>query len=135
MGSFESQSISFEAGRVVRRRKQQFRVLVWHAWKSLYYYIRTLRIGKENWHFYLLGSKRSSQYQEKRSWIRLVCNFRLTLSLICATNECVMNSFYFQFGSESWSCLQLSLRSSRKALVSVRRPQEPLQGRLHHVFS
>ena len=31
MGSFESQSISFEAGRVVRIRKQPFRVLVWHT--------------------------------------------------------------------------------------------------------
>ena len=31
MGSFESQPIRFEAGRVVRIRKQQFRVLVWHA--------------------------------------------------------------------------------------------------------
>ena len=31
MGSFESQSISFEAGRVIRIRKQQFRVLVWHT--------------------------------------------------------------------------------------------------------
>ena len=30
MGSFDSQPISFEAGRVVRIRKQQFRVLVWH---------------------------------------------------------------------------------------------------------
>ena len=31
MGSFERQSISFEAERVVRIRKQPFRVLVWHA--------------------------------------------------------------------------------------------------------
>ena len=31
MGSFESQTINFEAGRVVRIRKQQFGVLVWHA--------------------------------------------------------------------------------------------------------
>ena len=31
MGSFELQSISFEAERVVRIRKQPFRVLVWHA--------------------------------------------------------------------------------------------------------
>ena len=31
MGSFESQSISFEAGRVIRIRKQQFRVSVWHT--------------------------------------------------------------------------------------------------------
>ena len=31
MGSFESQSISFEAGRVVGIREQQFGVLVWHA--------------------------------------------------------------------------------------------------------
>ena len=31
MGSLESQSISFEAGRVVRITKQQFRVLVWHT--------------------------------------------------------------------------------------------------------
>ena len=30
MGSFKSQPISFEAGRVVRIRKQQFRGLVWH---------------------------------------------------------------------------------------------------------
>ena len=30
MGSFKSQSISFEAGRVVRIRKQPFKVLVWH---------------------------------------------------------------------------------------------------------
>ena len=31
IGSFEWQSISFEAGRVVRIRKQPFRVLVWHT--------------------------------------------------------------------------------------------------------
>ena len=31
MGSFESRPISFEAGRVVRIRKQLFWVLVWHA--------------------------------------------------------------------------------------------------------
>ena len=31
MGSFKSQSISFEAGRVVRIRKQPFKVLVWHT--------------------------------------------------------------------------------------------------------
>ena len=31
MRSFESQTINFEAGRVVRIRKQQFGVLVWHA--------------------------------------------------------------------------------------------------------
>ena len=31
MRSFESQSISFEAGRVIRIRKQQFRVSVWHT--------------------------------------------------------------------------------------------------------
>ena len=42
-----------------------------------------------------------------------------------------MNSFYFQCAAESQSSLQLSLGSSRKAFVSVRRPQEPLQGRLH----
>ena len=42
-------------------------------------------MSKENWHFHHLGTKRSSQYQEKRSWITLsdVCNLRLTLSMIC----------------------------------------------------
>ena len=45
MGSFESQSISFEAGRVVRIRKQPFRVLVWHTRNHL---VLTVTISKEN---------------------------------------------------------------------------------------
>ena len=44
-GSFESQSISFEAGRVVRIRKQPFRVLIWHTRNHL---VLTVTISKEN---------------------------------------------------------------------------------------
>ena len=40
-------------------------------------------MSKENWHFHHLGTKRSSQYQEKGLGKRLVCNLRLTLSMIC----------------------------------------------------
>ena len=40
-------------------------------------------MGKENWHFHHLGTKRSSQYQEKGLGKRLVSNLRLTLSMIC----------------------------------------------------
>ena len=40
-------------------------------------------MSKENWHFHRLGTKRSSQYQEKGLGKRLVCNLRLTLSMIC----------------------------------------------------
>ena len=48
MGSFESQTLNFEAGRVVRIRKQQFGVLAVTREKSLNYYKRTVRISKEN---------------------------------------------------------------------------------------
>ena len=39
--------------------------------KSRNWYERTVRISKENKHFHHLGSKRSSQYQDKTSWITL----------------------------------------------------------------
>ena len=60
-----------------------------------------MRISKENKHFHHLGNKRSSQYQEKRSWITLcVISDWLYQWFVhiakCATNESVMNSFYFQ---------------------------------------
>ena len=42
MGSFESQSISFEAGRVVGIREQQFKVLVSHARNHLVNELREL---------------------------------------------------------------------------------------------
>ena len=42
MGSFESQSISFEAGREVGIREQQFKVLVSHARNHLVKELREL---------------------------------------------------------------------------------------------
>ena len=51
MGSFESQSISFEAGRVVGIREQQFKVLVSHARNHLVNELRELaRSGAKKVH-------------------------------------------------------------------------------------
>ena len=105
VGSFESQSISFEAGRVLRIRKQQFRVSVWHTRNHL-----VLTFINELWElarrisiFITWGVK---EVHRIRSWITLCVisdwlNQWFVYIAKGATNECVMNSFYFQFPAES----------------------------------
>ena len=85
MGSFESQSISFEAGRVVRIRKQQFRVLVWHTRNHLVltFIIELWELARRIGIFITWGVKEVHSIKKKKFLDNALCNFRLTLSMIC----------------------------------------------------
>ena len=139
MGSFESQSISFEAWRVVRIREQPFRVLVWHARIHL-----VLTFINELWElarrisiFITWGVKEVHSIM-KKGLGNALCNFRLYQWFVhiakCATNECVMNSFYFQCVC---LCVTAPRATSRKTapfyFIRIRHSQDIFLS-IYHLF-
>ena len=76
---FSHNQLRFKAGRVVRIRKQQFRVLVWHARNHLTIMNELWELARRISIFFTLKKFTVSRQKVLNN---ALCNFRLTLSMI-----------------------------------------------------